>query len=71
MLPLCRRYIKCFVVIACMHAFTLQNSQVTLHLLEDKSLHTVTTKHPPNVGFLPHSSFFVYPHTSVKKDQIN
>lgn len=64
MLVSCRRYIRCFVVIACVHAFTLQNSQVTLHLLEDKSLHTVTTKHPTDGMFLPHSSFFVYPYNS-------
>jgi len=64
MLVLCRRYIRCFVVIACVHAFTLQNSQVTLHLLEDKSPHTVTMKHLAEGRLLPHSSFFVYPYHS-------
>lgn len=64
MLVSCKRSIRCFVVIAYVHAFTLQNSQVTLHLLEDKSLHTVTMKHLADGRLLPYSSFFVYPYNS-------
>lgn len=60
MLVSCGRYIRCFVVIACVHAFTLQNSQVVLLCCyADESSHT---KHPVDGRLLPHSSFFVYPY---------